>query len=48
MTDRLSRALKVRISAIEMADGRLAIDVDNARSYQIAFQLLTANARLAA
>lgn len=48
MTDRLSRALKVKIGAIEMADGRLAIDVDNARSYKIALGLLTGDTRLAA
>lgn len=48
MTDRLSRALGVRICAIEMADGRLAIDVDNARSYGIALELMTGESRMAA
>jgi GTP:adenosylcobinamide-phosphate guanylyltransferase len=37
---RLSRRFKVRASAVVLADGAHAIDVDNARTYSIAAQLL--------
>ena len=37
---RLSRRFKVRASAVVLADGAHAIDVDNARTYSIAAMLL--------
>jgi len=37
---RLSRRFRVRASAVVLADGSHAIDVDNARTYSIAAQLL--------
>lgn len=37
---RLSRRFKVRVSAVVLADGAHAIDVDNARTYSIAAELL--------
>lgn len=40
MMARLSRAMGVQVRAIEMQDGRLAIDVDNPRTYRIAEALL--------
>ena len=40
MMERLSRALGVHVAAVEVADGRLAIDVDNARSHAVAAELL--------
>lgn len=48
MMARLSHALGVRIAAVEMTDGRLAIDVDNARSHAVANGLLDDNLSAAA
>lgn len=48
MMARLSHALDVPIRTIEMADGRLAIDVDNERTHRIAGELLADETRLVA
>ena len=48
MMARLSRMFGLSVRAVEMADGRLAIDVDNDRTYGIAAELLVARAQDAA